>query len=96
MSGPLVLALAVLGVALLLVTVRMIVGPSSLDRLVALDVVVAVVLCGLMVLAALTGETTLVPVVVAASLVGFLGSTSVARLVGRRPDEAADTEEDPR
>ena len=83
----LVVALAVLGLSLLLVAVRFLRGPSALDRLVALDVVVALVLCALMVVAALTGDSALVPVVVATSLVGFLGSTTVARFVGRGRDD---------
>lgn len=90
----LAVALAVLGLSLALVTVRFLRGPSALDRLVALDVVIALVLCGLMVLAALSGDSALVPVVVATSLVGFLGSTTVARFVGRRPHDDRDAEDD--
>jgi len=49
----------------------------------ALDVLVAEFLCGLVAYAALTGDSSFVPVVVAISLVGFLGSTTVARFVRR-------------
>ena len=88
MTG-LAVGLAVLGVSLLVVLLRFVLGPSSLDRLVALDAMVAVILSGLMVLAALTGDSALVPVVVATSLVGFLGSSTVARFLSREgPDEA--------
>lgn len=81
-------ALGVLGLALLLATVRFVRGPSALDRLVSLDAIVAVVMCGLMTHVALTRDSAVVPVVVAVSLVGFLGSSTVARFVRRgRPSE---------
>lgn len=87
MSGPLAVVLAVvlvlLGVSMLLVTVRLVRGPSALDRLVAVDVLVALIICVLVVTAALTSDSATVPVVVATSLVGFLGSTTVARFLGR-------------
>ena len=82
----LTVALALLGLSLLLVTVRFLRGPSALDRLVALDAIVAVIMCGLMVHVALTRDSATVPAVVAISLVGFLGSSTVARVVGRRRD----------
>ncbi len=83
-EGGLVVALVVLGISAVLVVVRLLRGPSGLDRLVALDVLVAEFLCGLVVHAVLTDDPALIPVVVAVSLVGFLGSTTVARFVGRR------------
>ncbi|NMO91880.1 monovalent cation/H+ antiporter complex subunit F [Actinomycetospora sp. TBRC 11914] len=79
----LLVALGVLGLALLLVTVRFVRGPSTLDRLVSLDAIVAVIMCGLMAHVALTGDSAIVPAVVAISLVGFLGSSTVARFVRR-------------
>ena len=82
----LTVALALLGLSLLLVTVRFLRGPSALDRLVSLDAIVAVVMCGLMVHVALARDSATVPSVVAISLVGFLGSSTVARVVGRRRD----------
>jgi multicomponent Na+:H+ antiporter subunit F len=89
----LTVALALLGLSLLLVTVRFVRGPSALDRLVSLDAIVAVVMCGLMARVALTHDSATVPAVVAISLVGFLGSSTVARVVGRRRDGSADEEE---
>jgi multicomponent Na+:H+ antiporter subunit F len=82
----LTVALALLGLSVLLVTVRFVRGPSVLDRLVSLDAIVAVVMSGLMAHAALTHDSATVPAVVAISLVGFLGSSTVARVVGRRSD----------
>ncbi|MDD7965958.1 monovalent cation/H+ antiporter complex subunit F [Actinomycetospora lemnae] len=86
LDGVLVVCLVLLGLSAVLVVVRLLRGPSGLDRLVALDVLVAEFLVGLVVYAALTGNSALVPVVVAISLVGFLGSTTVARFVRRGTD----------
>ena len=70
---------AMLLVAAALTCYRILAGPSSLDRLVAIDTCMAVAMCGLAVFAAATHDTTVVPAIVALSLVGFLGSASVAR-----------------
>jgi multicomponent Na+:H+ antiporter subunit F len=78
----LTVALALLGLSLLLVTVRFVRGPSALDRLVSLDAIVAVVM---------SHDSATVPAVVAISLVGFLGSSTVARVVGRRQDGDEET-----
>ncbi len=78
----------ILTAAALLTTFRALVGPSTLDRVVAIDALVAVAMCGLAVFAAYTGDTATVPAVVALSLVGFLGSASVARF--RVPDDRPD------
>ena len=86
----LAVVLALLGASALLVTVRLVRGPSALDRLVAVDVLVALLLCVLAVTAALADDSATVPVVVATSLVGFLGSTTVARFLGRSDESAAD------
>ena len=83
LDAVLVVSLVLLGLSAVLVVVRLLRGPTGLDRLVALDVLVAEFLCGLVAYAALTGDSSLVPVVVAISLVGFLGSTTVARFVRR-------------
>ena len=87
----LVAGLVVIALALLLALLRFALGPSALDRLVALDAIVALILAALMVLAALTRDSSVIPVVVATSLVGFLGSSTVARLLGR--DRGSGSEE---
>ncbi|MGL4307078.1 MAG: monovalent cation/H+ antiporter complex subunit F [Mycobacteriaceae bacterium] len=58
---------------------RMLSGPSTLDRLVAMDTIVAVTLCALGTYAAFSLDSTIVPSIVALSLIGFVGSISVAR-----------------
>lgn len=74
-----VVAGVTLAIASLLTTFRLLDGPGSLDRLVALDTLIAVAMCGLAVWAAYSGDTTIVPSIVALSLVSFIGSIAVAR-----------------
>lgn len=72
-SGVLILAAAALTL------LRMLLGPSSLDRVVATDMLVAVTICGMAVFAAATQDSSIVPAIVALTLLGFVGSVSVAR-----------------
>jgi multicomponent Na+:H+ antiporter subunit F len=82
----------ILGVAALLLVARISLGPTMLDRVVALDVLVAVVICALALEAAVHRHTTTLPVLVVLSLVGFVGSVSVARFSPGSDDvEAEDT-----
>ncbi|WP_433607102.1 monovalent cation/H+ antiporter complex subunit F [Prescottella agglutinans] len=79
MTAVMIIAGAMLVVAALLTTYRLLAGPGSLDRLVAMDTLVATAICGLSIWAAYSGDTTIVPAIVALALVGFVGSVSVAR-----------------
>lgn len=66
-------------ISALLITLRVLAGPTSLDRLVAVDALLAIAMCGLALWAVYTRDTTIAPAIVALALVGFLGSVSVAR-----------------
>jgi multicomponent Na+:H+ antiporter subunit F len=81
----------VLGVAALLLVARISLGPTTLDRVVALDVLVAVVICALALEAAVHRHTTTLPVLVVLSLVGFVGSVSVARFSPGSDDVEAES-----
>ena len=85
-TGTLVVAL-VLGSALLVaalcVVARAVMGPTILDRVVALDVLVVVLVASFGLYAVLTDTTTSLPVLVVLSLVGFVGSVSVARFAAK-------------
>ncbi|PZF81450.1 monovalent cation/H+ antiporter complex subunit F [Jiangella anatolica] len=70
---------AMLSVAAVLVLTRMAVGPTMLNRVVAMDVLIAIVVAGLGLEAALNRHATTLPILVVLSLVGFVGSVSVAR-----------------
>ncbi|WP_026875923.1 monovalent cation/H+ antiporter complex subunit F [Jiangella gansuensis] len=74
---------AMLAVAAALVVTRMTLGPTMLNRVVAMDVLIAIVVAGLGLEAALNQHTTTLPILVVLSLVGFVGSVSVARFAAR-------------
>ncbi|HET7349881.1 MAG TPA: monovalent cation/H+ antiporter complex subunit F [Marmoricola sp.] len=79
MTAVLAVCVGFLAVAALLLVVRIALGPTMLDRVVALDVLVAVMICGLGLEAAVNQHTTTLPILVVLSLLGFVGSVSVAR-----------------
>ena len=84
MSVVLVLCCTGLTVAALLVLLRLVRGPSVPDRIVALDTLLQVVVAGVAVAAAVTRRGDFLAVLVAVSLLGFLGTVTVARFVERR------------
>lgn len=83
-----------LGVAVLLGVIRMMLGPSILDRALSVDVLLASALTGIGAYAAFHRDPTVLPTLLVLSLLGFIGSISIAKFVARRPEEhvAAPTE----
>lgn len=79
MTVVLTIAGVLLIAAAVITAYRLLDGPSTLDRLVAMDTILAVSMCGLAVWSAYSLDTTIVPAIVALSLVSFVGSVSVAR-----------------
>jgi multicomponent Na+:H+ antiporter subunit F len=77
-----VIAYALLGGGALLALVRLALGPSLLDRVVATDTLLVIISAGLAVYAALARDPTVVPVLVVVALLAFVGSVSIARYVG--------------
>jgi len=71
-----------IGAGALLALVRLALGPSLLDRVVATDTLLVIISAGLAVYAALEQDPTVVPVLVVVSLLAFVGSVSIARYVG--------------
>ena len=76
-------AVLLVGAATLTVA-RMARGPSSLDRVVAADVLVAVVIATLAAEAIVNDHSTTLPVMLVLSLLGFAGAVSIARFVAER------------
>ena len=79
-----VVCFGMLAAAALLVLVRLVQGSSVPDRIVALDTLLQVVVAGIAVAAAATGAGDFLAVLVAVSLLGFLGTVTVARFIERR------------
>ncbi|MEV0366535.1 monovalent cation/H+ antiporter complex subunit F [Nocardia fusca] len=74
-----VVAAVLLSTAALITAYRILAGPDTLDRVVGIDSIIAMAICGLAVWAAYSRDTSVVPAIVALSLVGFLGSAAVTR-----------------
>ncbi|GAB2612595.1 monovalent cation/H+ antiporter complex subunit F [Pseudactinotalea suaedae] len=76
-----------LAAAAIIIVVRIERGPSMLDRTIALDMLVGVVIAALALWSAAAERTDLVNVLVVLSLVGFVGSVTLARFVAVEPED---------
>lgn len=72
-------AVVALALALFVAVIRLLGGPSTLDRMISLDMLAAIAQSGLGVYIAWTMDSTPAAALVALALVAFLGSVSVAR-----------------
>ncbi|MGE2719552.1 monovalent cation/H+ antiporter complex subunit F [Mycolicibacterium celeriflavum] len=63
---------------------RLLAGPSTLDRLVAVDTLIAVAMCGIGIWGAYSLDSTVTYGMAALALISFVGTVSVARF--RVPD----------
>ncbi|WP_121056792.1 monovalent cation/H+ antiporter complex subunit F [Microbacterium telephonicum] len=66
---------------------RIITGPSILDRDVASDVLLTLVICALGAEMAINHHTRTLPVLLIVAAIGVFGSISIARFVARRDQE---------
>ncbi len=73
------IAAGMLSVATLLALVRVARGPSSLDRVVALDVILSCLIAGIGLEAAYNQRGFTLPVLAVLALLGFVGAVTVAR-----------------
>ena len=88
------MSLGILTLALLLTIYRIITGPSLLDRILALDMLIAVVLGYIVVIALRTGFMLYLDIAIALGLVGFLSTVAFARFVLQRWEINRASEED--
>lgn len=79
MTVVLALTGVMIAIGAILALVRVAVGPTMLNRMLALEVIVVTVISSLGLLAAMSGNTTLLVVMAALTLLGFVGSVSVSR-----------------
>lgn len=75
---------AVFAVSALITVWRIIVGPSILDRAVASDVLLTLIICALGAEMAINHHTRTLPLLLIVAAVGVFGSISIARFVARR------------
>lgn len=90
-----VVATALLAVAALLAVVRIERGPSMLDRTIAFDVLTTALVGAIAVEAALSRRTESVPILVVLSLVGFIGSVTIARFAAVEPPRDGPAKHEP-
>lgn len=84
MNVLVVIILIVFAIAALLALIRIVIGPSILDRVVASDVLLTEIMCVLGADMVINHHTRSLPVLLIIAAVGVFGSISVARFVARR------------
>lgn len=84
MSVVFTIVVSMLAAAGGLTLVRLLRGPETLDRVVALDVFVVLIVAGASVYVAIFEDGSNIPLIAAVALVGFVGSATAARLAERR------------
>ena len=78
-----ILAGTLFGIGALLAAVRLVKGPTQIDRAVALDVLLAILVGVIVLTAAVSGSSITLVIAVVVSVLGFLGSASLAKLLPR-------------
>lgn len=80
-SAAAIVALVILSAALLLTTWRVIAGPTLADRVLALDMLVAIAIGFIAVIAVKTGFALYIDIAISLGLVGFLATVAFARFI---------------
>ncbi|MFR9805760.1 monovalent cation/H+ antiporter complex subunit F [Pseudonocardia sp. RS010] len=83
MTAVIVAVLMMLSVAGALTVFRLLRGPATLDRIIALDVFLVLIVAATAVSIAFFRDPTFIPLLAAVALVSFVGSATAARLVER-------------
>ena len=90
------IALVILALGILVSLVRIVVGPSLADRVLALDLMTVIVMGFVGAIAVRTGRTLYLDIAIALALLGFLATVALARYILRRglradtnPEESA-------
>jgi multicomponent Na+:H+ antiporter subunit F len=78
-------ALIVLLISIALAMVRLIKGPDTADRIVALDLISMLIVAFLATESIYAGETSFLDVAIAYALIAFLGTVALARFLMRSP-----------
>lgn len=85
------IALILLGLALLLSVVRIVIGPTLADRVLALDMLTVVAMGFVGAIALRTGRMLYLDIAIALALLGFLATAALARyILSRAPTQPGD------
>ncbi|MCU7914854.1 MAG: cation:proton antiporter [Candidatus Thiodiazotropha sp. (ex Gloverina cf. vestifex)] len=76
-----IIALSILGIAVLLSLLRLLLGPAAPDRVVAADTLSVITTSGLVVLAALLGSPLYLDVALIYGTLSFVGVVAIARAI---------------
>ncbi|WP_349957774.1 cation:proton antiporter [Rhizobium sp. ZPR3] len=80
-SAAAMVALGILSIAFLLTVYRVVIGPTLPDRVLALDMLVAIAIGFIAVIAIKTGFTLYIDIAISLGLVGFLATVAFARFI---------------
>ncbi|MEF0939768.1 cation:proton antiporter [Rhizobium sp. BR 362] len=80
-SAAAMVSLAILSLAFLLTVFRVVIGPTLPDRVLALDMLAALAIGFIAVIAIKTGFTLYIDIAIALGLVGFLATVAFARFI---------------
>jgi len=83
MTLTVLIAGTMFGLGALLAAIRLVRGPTQIDRAVALDVMLAIVVGVIVLTSAVSGSAITLVIAVVVSLLGFIGSASLAKLLPR-------------
>lgn len=86
MTAAVDVAFGLLAVGAVLAVVRLVLGPTVADRVVASDLLLTLFALGTVLLSARTGSGTYLLVGLVVALLGFVGTASVARFLEDAPD----------
>lgn len=84
MTVAVVMAFVMLSAGALLCVVRLVKGPSLADRVVATDLLLVFLACGVGIYTVSTGRGIYLELMVVVGVLGFLGTVMVARFIERR------------
>lgn len=85
-------SIALIALSLLIAFVRMVLGPTLADRVVALDMMTTLIIAFCGIVAVLTSDSAFLDVAIVLALVGFLATVALARYAERRdPENKAQT-----
>lgn len=90
-----VVVAVLLSAGIVLALIRIVRGPSTLDRIVATDVLLAITACAIATEAAYTRDATGLPILLGLSLLGAVGSISIGRFADLAARTAASPHDEP-
>lgn len=76
-------ALTVLGIAAVLTFLRLLIGPTVPDRVIAIDLIGVLIVCTLVVSAGASADQAYLDVAIVLALISFVGTIAYARYVER-------------